>query len=97
MKKLNSSNDINQSASEEMSSNIAKSRITAQEAVENVHSHSVLVAIYNKITKKSKEGLSKFTWKRPTLSPEVKYILAQDGYKITQGSGADAIGFVISW
>lgn len=78
-------------------SEIAQFRITAQQAKANVQTHSVLVAIYKKITKKSNEGLTYFTWKRATMSPEVKHLLNIDGYDVTPVSGANAIGFVISW
>jgi len=75
-------------------SDIVMFRITAQHARANVQDHSIIVAIYKKINKKSNEGLTSLYWRRP-ISPETKHLLMQDGYKIgpTNYEG----GFTISW
>ena len=94
LKKLNSLNDVNQTAFKGMSAEITKYRITAQHAQANVQNHSILVAIYKKIEQKSKAGLTVLNWKRP-ISPETKYLLVQDGYKFGPSNAAG--GFSISW
>lgn len=97
-KKLNSSNTINTSGSTmsqppytinivaqqpvQQQSEIDKHRITAAKANELLINHSVLVAIYKKINRKVDAGLKGFVWKHTPLTPEVKYLLETDGYKI---------------